>query len=65
MAVVTKREPITCASAVPPCVLMYEIAFSPGSSFEPETIAAIVSSTWCLVFSATGFGSGFLPAREM
>ena len=39
---------------------MYEIACSPGSRREPDTIAAIVSSTWCLVFSATAGGSGFL-----
>ena len=45
MALVTMREPITVASAVPPCVLMYEIACSPGSNRDPETMAAIVSST--------------------
>jgi hypothetical protein len=64
-ALVTIREPITVASGVPPWVLMNEIAFSPGSRRDPDTMAAIVSSTWCLVFSFTGFGSGFLPALAM
>jgi len=44
-AVVTKREPITSASSVPPRVLMKEIAASPGGRREPDTIAASVSRT--------------------
>src|SRR5258705_2949356 len=38
------------------------MAFSPGGKREPETIAASVSSTWCLPFSATSFGKALLSA---
>ena len=64
-AVVTMRVPMTHASFVPPSVFTNEIAFRPGSSREPDTIAAIVSSTWCLVFSTTAGGSAFFPAWAM
>src|SRR5712691_6792081 len=41
------------------------MAFSPGGKREPETIAASVSSTWCLPFSATSFGKVLLSAAEI
>jgi hypothetical protein len=41
------------------------MALVPGSSREPETIAALVSSRWCLVFSATCLGSGFFAASAI
>ncbi len=64
-AAVTMRLPTTPASFAPPRVLANEIAFFPGASREPDTIAAIVSSRWCLVFSATGGGSGRRKAPAM
>ena len=59
------EKPITVDCLVPPRVLMYEMAARPGGKREPETIAAMVSSVWCLVRSNTGLGSGFLPACAM
>src|SRR5713226_362347 len=64
-AAVTMRLPATPASFAPPRVLANEIAFFPGASREPDTIAAMVSSRWCLVFSATSGGSGLRKARAM
>ena len=61
-ALVTMRLPTTPDSRAPPSVRAKEIAFRPGSRRDPETIAAIVSSTWCLVFSSTGAGSGLRSA---
>ncbi len=43
-AAVTMRLPATQASLGPPCVFANEIAFFPGGSREPESIAARVSS---------------------
>ena len=54
--------PAMQASLVPPRVRAKEMAFLPGGSREPETIAAMVSSTWCLVFSATAGGRRFFGA---
>ena len=45
IAVVTMRLPMTQASFVPPSVLTKEMPFFPGNRREPETIAAMVSST--------------------
>jgi hypothetical protein len=42
-----------------------EIAFLPGGRREPDSIAASVSSTWCLVFSSTAAGSGRRSAAAM
>src|SRR5216117_1611690 len=64
-AVVTMRLPVTQASLAPPSERTKEIAFFPGASREPDSIAAIVSSRWCLVFSATGGGSGRRKAPAM
>src|SRR6266571_4874121 len=61
-AAVTTLLPITQASLAPPSVLAKEIAFLPGGSREPDTIAAMVSSTWCLVFSSTAGGNGLRGA---
>ena len=41
------------------------IAARPGGSSEPETMAAIVSRMWCLVFSITSSGSARLRASLM
>ena len=64
-AAVTMRLPATQASLTPPSVPTNSIAFLPGASREPESMAAMVSSTWCLVFSATGGGSGRRSADAM
>src|SRR5882724_10386545 len=67
------RLPTTKASFVPPEVLANEIARTSGGtkeafvvgSREPDTIAASVSSRWCLVFSSTAGGSGRRSAPAM
>ena len=64
-ALVVMRLPTTQASLTPPSVRTNEIAIFPGASREPDSMAAIVSSTWCLVFSATGAGSGLRSAEAM
>src|SRR5712692_2538087 len=64
-AAVTIRLPTTQASLAPPRVLVNAIAFFPGGSREPESIAARVSSRWCLVFSETAGGSGLRKAPAM
>ena len=64
-AVVTMRLPVTQASLAPPSERTKEIASFPGSRQEPDSIAAIVSSRWCLVFSTTGEGSGLCSACAM
>src|SRR5260221_5715610 len=64
-AEVTTRLPSTHASFTPPSDRANEIAFFPGRSRDPESIAATVSSRWCLVFSATASGSGLRKAPAM
>src|SRR5262245_5652519 len=59
------RLPITHASLTPPCERAKPIASLPGRSRDPDTIAARVSSRWCLVFSATAGGRGLRSARAM
>ena len=58
IAVVTTFDPMTAASGVPPWERTKLMAASPGLSRDPVTIAAMVSRTWCLVFSPTAAGSG-------
>jgi len=53
------------ASFVPPEVFRERDRLFSGGSREPETIAAIVSSRWCLVFSSTAGGSGRRSAPAM
>ena len=64
-AVVTNLLPMTTDCLAPPSVLMYEIAARPGGRREPEIMAAMVSSIWCLVRSTTSLGMVFLVACEM
>lgn len=58
MAVVTTSDATTSASGVPPWARANWTAKTPGLSLEPETMAAMVSRIWCLVFSTTSGGSG-------
>jgi hypothetical protein len=44
-ALVTHLDPTTVASGTPPNVFTWEITIRPGGSLDPDTIAAIVSST--------------------
>ena len=59
---VRTRLPKTVASLLPPSVLVYEMACWPGNNREPDTMAAMVSSRCCLVFSATAAGNGLRNA---
>jgi hypothetical protein len=64
-AVVTIRLPTTVACRRPPCARAYAIARLPGSSREPDTMAASVSRRWHFAFSATSSGTGRASAAAM